>query len=251
MRLWVDTDVGTNPDDSIALLCALVHPDVDLVGVSTVGADAEWRAEMARRLIPESVPVVAGASAAVEAVPAAEPELVLGIGPLTNLAALAVVGWRPPNLVVMGGALHPVEHRGRVRRVESNFAADPAAAAVVLEGPEVTVVPLDATVATRVSFAALQLLVGVAPEVIPFLELWFASQSRARVPPNERGVHLHDPAALLVALGEPVAQLERKRLVVEGDAVLREHADGMSHQVVVDLDGPAVVDRVLELLRRQ
>ncbi|MGH8975545.1 MAG: hypothetical protein ACRD0C_20355, partial [Acidimicrobiia bacterium] len=64
-----------------------------------------------------------------------------------------------------------------------------------------------------------------------------------------RAVHLHDPAALLVAVGEPVARLEPKRLIVAGDATLREHPDGATHQVVVDLDGPAVVDRVLALLR--
>ncbi len=251
MRLWVDTDVGTNPDDSVALLCALAHPDVELAGVSTVGSDAEWRAEVARQLVPAGVPVVPGAAAAVEAVPPAAPDLVLGIGPLTNLAALAGIGWRPPQTVVMGGALAPVEHRGRLRRVESNFAADPAASAVVLAHPGATVVPLDATVATRISPLSLNLLVGAAPELIPTVELWFASLARARVSASERVVHLHDPAALLVALGEPVARLEPKRLVVDGDGTLREDPEGVSHQVVVDLDGPAVVARVLELLGRQ
>jgi inosine-uridine nucleoside N-ribohydrolase len=251
VRLWIDSDVGTNPDDSVALLCALAHPDVELVGVSTVGDDAEWRAGVALTLVPESVPVVAGAAAAVEAIPGAGPDLVLGIGPLTNLAALAVAGWRPPRTVVMGGALAPVRYRGRVRRVESNFAAAPSAAAVVLAGPEVTVVPLDATVATKLTAGAFHLLVSFAPAIIPTVEAWFASRPRDQENAEERAVHLHDPAALLVAVGEPVARLEPKRLVVDGDGSLREHPDGERHQVVVDLDGPAVVDRVLALLRRQ
>jgi inosine-uridine nucleoside N-ribohydrolase len=251
VRLWVDTDVGTNPDDSVALLCALADPDVELVGVSTVGADAEWRAGVALTLLPESVPVVAGASAAVEAIPGAGPDLVLGIGPLTNLAALAVTGWRPPRTVVMGGVLTPIRYRGEVRRVESNFAADPSAAAVVLGGPEVTVVPLDATMATKLTPGMLHLLVGFAPGIIPTVERWFASLPRAQENAIDRAVHLHDPAALLVAVGEPVARLEPKRLVVEADGALREHPDGECHQVVVDLDGPAVVKRVLALLRPQ
>jgi len=50
VRLWIDTDVGTNPDDAVALLCAAGHRDVDLVGVSTVDGDTEWRAEVARAL---------------------------------------------------------------------------------------------------------------------------------------------------------------------------------------------------------
>ena len=37
VRLWIDTDIGDNPDDAVALLCAAAHPDVELVGVSTTG----------------------------------------------------------------------------------------------------------------------------------------------------------------------------------------------------------------------
>jgi hypothetical protein len=36
--------------------------------------------------------------------------------------------------------------------------------------------------------------------------------------------------------------------VGEGDGRLREHPDGVDHQVVVELDGRAVVQRVLALL---
>ncbi|MGH8990093.1 MAG: nucleoside hydrolase [Acidimicrobiia bacterium] len=248
MRLWVDTDVGTNPDDSIALLCALAHPDVELVGVSTVGSDAGWRAEVARRLVPGSVPVVAGAPAAVEAIPSAGADLVLGIGPLTNLAALAATGWRPVNRAVMGGALALVHHRGRIRRFESNFNADPRAAAVVLAQPGVTVVPLDATITTRVDPPALNLLLAGAPALVPAVEAWFAALADAGVPESQRTVHLHDPAALLVALGEPLAHLEPERLIVEGDGRLRKHPEGALLQVAVRLHGAAVVNRVLALI---
>ncbi len=248
MRLWIDTDVGTNPDDAVALLCAVAHPQVELVGVSTVGADAPWRADIARQLLPAEVPVVAGASAAVEAIPAAAPGAVLAIGPLTNLAAVATVTGRPPRLVVMGGALRPVQHRGAVRAVESNFAADPRAAAVVLAEPGITVVPLDATVATRLDPPALDALLVAAPGLLPAVEAWLVAQAKRGIPEDERAIHLHDPSALLVAAGEPVARLESKRLVVEGDGRLRKHPDGVDHHVVIDLDDRAVVARVLQLL---
>ena len=52
MRLWIDTDVGDNPDDAVALLAAAAHPEVDLVGVSTTGGRTEWRAGLARELVP-------------------------------------------------------------------------------------------------------------------------------------------------------------------------------------------------------
>lgn len=255
MRLWVDTDVGTNPDDAIALLLAVAHPAVDLVGVSTVGADAAWRAAVAREVLrnaPE-VPVVAGAAAALEAVPAGAPDALLAIGPLTNVAALGVAGWRPPRLVVMGGTLRPVRHRGVVRATESNFAADPAAAVVALAEPGATVVPLDATVATRLDPAAQGSLLAAVPALLPAVEAWLAVQADAGVPAGERAVHLHDPSALLVAVGEAgaLARLEPRRLVVEEDGRLRTAPGGVSHEVVTRLDGDAVVARVLGLLGAQ
>ena len=55
MRLWIDTDVGGDPDDAIALLCAAAHPAVDLVGVSTVDGDHERRVGVARSLVEAPV----------------------------------------------------------------------------------------------------------------------------------------------------------------------------------------------------
>ena len=62
----LDTDIGTDVDDAMALGLALASPELELVGVTTVHADAPLRARLARRLLelagqPE-VPVVAGAS---------------------------------------------------------------------------------------------------------------------------------------------------------------------------------------------
>ncbi len=248
IRLWVDTDVGTNPDDAVALLCAVAHPEIELVGVSTVGTDAGWRAEVARQLVPAGTLVVAGVPAAVEAIPAATPDAVLAIGPLTNMAAAVTMGRRPERLVVMGGALHPVQHRGARRAVESNFAADPRAAALLLADQTVTLVPLDATLTTRLDPPEQAAIVAAAPALEPAVEAWLVAQEQAGVPEDERAIHLHDPAALLVAAGELVAGFETLPLIVEGDGRLRTHPEGVDHEVVVYLDGPTVVERVLELL---
>lgn len=43
MRCWVDTDVGDDPDDMVALACAAAHPEVELAGVSTIGRDTPRR----------------------------------------------------------------------------------------------------------------------------------------------------------------------------------------------------------------
>lgn len=247
MRLWIDTDVGTNPDDAIALLCAAAHPAVDLIGVSTVGADAAWRADVTRHLLPEPVPIVAGAAAALQALPAAAPDAVLAIGPLTNLATLVATGWRPAKLVVMGGLLQPLRHRGRLRQVESNFAADPAAAAVVLSEPGATLVPLDVTAATALDLLTVDALTQAVPALLPTVEAWFTTLEKAGVPAGEQAVHLHDPAALLVAAGEPLARLEARQLQVDTHGRLLESA-GAVHDVAVGLDAGAVRSRVLDLL---
>lgn len=239
-RLWVDTDVGTNVDDAVALLVAVAHPALDLVGISIVGDDAERRAETAASLVPAGTSLTLGADP--DAVTAAAPDVLLAIGPLTNVAALVAAGADIRRLVVMGGTLTPVHHRGRLRHVEHNFASDPAGAAVVLAVPGATLVTLDQTVSTRLDGSAQEALVAAAPALAPLIEEWLAHQ-RDRV-----AVHLHDPAALLVAAGEPMARLEPRRLAVEADGRLVQAVDGAKHIVAVALDGGAVARRVLQLL---
>lgn len=257
MRLWVDTDVGRNVDDAVAVLAAVGHPSVELVGVSTVGTDPERRANVAVGLLANAgvdlglVSVVAGAhgpggdaSAVVEAVSASAPEALLAIGPLTNVAALTAAGVRPPELTVMGGALRPVEHRGEVRTVEHNFGSDPDAAATVLAVPGAVLVPLDATVVTRLDDRLLLKLVATAPVLEPMVQAWVAEWGE---------VVLHDPAALLVAAGDgtELGRFERRRLRVEPDGRLMDGGQGASgsvQDVVSSLFGSAVIASVLALL---
>src|SRR5581483_5484416 len=106
------------------------------------------------------------------------------------------------------------EHRGELRAVEHNFGSDPGAAAAVLAVPGAVVVPLDATVATRLD---------------------------GRM------------AALLVAAGDgsELGRFERRRLLVEPDGRLVDGgrgAAGSVHDVVTSLFGSAVVASVLALL---
>lgn len=64
--ILLDTDIGTDVDDAMALSLALALPELELVGVTTVHADAALRARIARRLLElagrPDIPVVAGAS---------------------------------------------------------------------------------------------------------------------------------------------------------------------------------------------
>ncbi len=63
MRIWIDTDIGTDVDDALALAYVLRHPQLELVGVSTVFGDVALRSRIAEALLAKAetdVPVVTG-----------------------------------------------------------------------------------------------------------------------------------------------------------------------------------------------
>ena len=53
MRILLDTDIGDDIDDALALALALRLPDVELVGVTTVFRDTQARARMTRYLLDQ------------------------------------------------------------------------------------------------------------------------------------------------------------------------------------------------------
>ena len=50
-RILIDTDIGTDVDDAMALSPAALSPELILEGVTTVHGDAPLRARIARRLL--------------------------------------------------------------------------------------------------------------------------------------------------------------------------------------------------------
>jgi pyrimidine-specific ribonucleoside hydrolase len=255
VRIWLDTDIGRNPDDAVAVLVAAAHPVVDLVGVSITGDDPPAQAETARTLLGwagwSDVPVVLP-DGVPGALSGAGVDALVAIGPLTNVAAALAAGPPPARLVVMGGALRPVEHRGSRHRVEWNFSRDPRAAASALaRAPRCTLVPLDATVVTRLDPPRQRALVVAAPPLGPLIEAWLAALRTDGVPDESVAVHLHDPAAVLVAAGDgPLvgAHCREHRLAVEPDGRLVDDPAASPVEVVMTLDGAAVAERVVSLL---
>ena len=47
----IDTDIGADPDDALALVLALASPEVDVRGVTIVSGDVDLRARIAARLL--------------------------------------------------------------------------------------------------------------------------------------------------------------------------------------------------------
>jgi inosine-uridine nucleoside N-ribohydrolase len=200
VRLWIDTDVGDNPDDAIALLGAIGDPQLEIVGVSTVDGDVRARAEYVRELfasVGAPVPLLYAGVPDPRAVATAE--AILAIGPLTNLARLVGLGVELPPVAVMGGVLRPpVRHRGQDVTVDHNFAADPYAAALVVHAAsDVLLVPLDVTAMLTLSDAQCAALVGAAPTLlVDDIMRWL---SRTKAP-----LCIHDPATLLALTGAHV-----------------------------------------------
>lgn len=64
MRVWIDTDLGSDVDDALALAHALRHPEIELVGVSTVFGDVALRTRLVQALLDAAgeadVPVCTG-----------------------------------------------------------------------------------------------------------------------------------------------------------------------------------------------
>jgi inosine-uridine nucleoside N-ribohydrolase len=236
MRIWIDTDVGDSPDDTVALWAASTAPDVDLVGVSTIGGNAA----LARELVPavevyEGVPPLDRIALA---------DVLVAIGPWTNVAALADAGALPRRVVLMGGALGKVWHRGEWREVEHNVETDPQAAARLLATTgNLIVVPLDATARITVDEDDEVLLTNAVRRLGPQLRAW--RERHGEVP-----LVLHDPAAVLVAIGEPLARTESRRLRVEPNGEMRASVDGPVQHVVAHIDAHAARARMRALAAR-
>jgi inosine-uridine nucleoside N-ribohydrolase len=242
VRLWIDTDAGDYPDDTIALWCAAHDADVDLVGVSTVDGDVNRRANFVRTLLPGAdvhpgIPDPANLASV---------DVLLGIGPWTNVARLAEAGELPLRVVLMGGVLGTVRHRGEMVNVEHNVGTDPAAAAFLLATTgNLIVVPLDATARLTVGEHDERLLIDASPPLAKQLLAW-----RERVG-TEQPIVLHDPAALLVAIGERIARLESRRLEVQPDGVMRASVAGPLQHVVAHIHADTTRERIAMLASTQ
>ena len=138
-KIWLDTDIGSDIDDALALAFLLNRPDCDLLGISTVTEIDKQRAQLASilcRIAEQNVPIYPGtrASLLVEAPQKTVPQAValpkyahdtdfaepafaaieamraairrnpgevtlLGIGPMTNIALLFAVDPEIPRLL--------------------------------------------------------------------------------------------------------------------------------------------------------
>ena len=170
--LVLDTDIGGDVDDALALAYALRHPDIDLRAVTTVSGDTAVRAHIAARLLAiagrSDVVIAAGVGGFMDRVwfghegdglepgPEAsidprhavdvlleearrdDPPVVATVGQQSNLAACVArdptYPERVPLLAVMGGVFAPIDFHGVALGPgrDFNLVTDPDASAASL-----------------------------------------------------------------------------------------------------------------------
>jgi purine nucleosidase len=271
----LDTDIGTDADDALALALAIRHPDVDLRGVTTLSGDAHRRARIARKLLllagRDDLEVAAGIGSAggelghegegiledgerieiserdgVDLL--VEADEVVTIGPQTNLAAAVERGARIRSLTVMGGAFAPIVDLGDTQppSADHNLVCDGEASLRALNAASPTLwVPLDVTVTTYLTPGDVERLHRgdeLCRAVARMIDVWTVVLRRLTnsAYPPDRAVALHDPLAVACTVERSFVTVERLpvRVVRDGDDVrtLVDPLNGVSADVVRSVD---------------
>lgn len=285
-KILIDTDIGGDVDDALALAMALNAPDIEIVGITNVYLANAWRAGVTKQLLKvygrEDIPVCTGAEKPLigwwdesripnsspdygeyrgEALPHAcdfiirmaetvEDLTVVAIGPLSNLGlALA----KAPHIA---GKIRILMMGGQVNRAhpEWNIVCDPEAARIVFEsGAPITMVGLDVT--NRCQFTREEVdMVGQAGNVrsdtlAQMMEIFIKNFGYLPI--------LHDPLAMSLLMWDDVLTLEKKNILIEtggqytrGLTIDCDWGDGVPVTVATDVNVEEFKRRVIELLRK-
>lgn len=285
-KILIDTDIGGDVDDALALAMLLSSSDeIEIVGITNVYLANAWRAGVTKQILKvygrEEIPVCTGAEKPLigwwdeSRIPNSSPDYgqfrgetlphaadfiirmaedvenltVLAIGPLTNLGlALA----KAPHIasririLMMGGQVNKAHP-------EWNIVCDPEAARIVFEsGADIRMVGLDVT--NRCQFTR---------EEVDFVKS--AGNPRAEMLGQMMEIFiekfgylpiLHDPLAAAVLLWDDIVTFQEKKILVEtggqytrGLTVDCDWGDGMTVQVAVDVNAPEFKRRLIQKLR--
>ena len=268
-KIVVDTDIGTDVDDALALAFALNSEEIELLAVTVVSSEVKLRSRLAAKILKtwgrSDIPVAAGRSDTFDGRPAyagpvnqqgvltaddpAPPSnaidlmieviqayagqvTLVSIGQLTNVAAAFN---QAPELTEQVQRLvmmaGAVEHQ---RKIEYNVRCDPAAAAYVVDLPVPKIlIPLDVT--TRCKYREQyhtelsNAATARAALIWQMIQAW--QRATGRIEPI-----LHDPLAVAVSFMPDLVTLEPMCLTVATEA-----APGVEPGQLIVQDGEANV----------
>lgn len=284
MDIIIDTDIGDDIDDALAIAFALNSPELNLIGVTTVFGEVDIRTKLALKLLKtfgrDDIPVATGIGKPIaekrrthipnqavvlkenEKLPnpsrlsavdlllsiamESKDELVLApVGALTNIAVAIL---QEPKLIQKAKIVLMGGVYAR-QQAEYNIRCDPEAARIVFEsGAKITMVGLDVTLKCRLNKTQVQHVKDRGTAVTSLLsDMISAWQGGKDVYPM-----LHDPLAVGVAFDRSLVKIEPKLISVEtrgeftrGFTVAR-NSDHPNAEVCLDVEAERFVNLFME-----
>jgi len=237
MNILIDTDIGGDVDDALAVALALCSPNIHISGITLVYIDNTWRqgviTELLDIFVRPAIPIVRGAekplighwaysgttwippniadNTAAEFIIKqcdADPQLILvPIGPLTNIAAAISAAPRIAKnrkITIMGGA--PGQSRA-----EWNIFCDPEAAAIVFSsGAVINLVGLNVTEQCQFTNEEVEAFANGNEKSKYLYQLMTKFISDYNYLPI-----LHDPLAMASLINNDVLTFEPRNIAVE------------------------------------
>lgn len=251
VHVLLDAAIGDNIDDSIALALACASPEIDLVGVTTVGSESYVRAAIAERIMAgygcQQIPVVPGHTPSNLRPPGkmklvgdgvqlsipepndhspqvvedfmaeqirAHPGLTLvATGPLTNIAALIRAH---PDVIPKVGRLVFMGGWASQGLPEPNIRRDPAAARVVLESSlPLTMVGYEVTLGCALRQEHLARFGAAQTPGASYLRTLLHTWRHVEKDPHPI---MHDPLTIALLCQPTLVETTTLRVTVEHDA---------------------------------
>ncbi|MGH1491895.1 MAG: nucleoside hydrolase [Acidimicrobiales bacterium] len=301
MRIWLDTDIGSDVDDALALAYILRHPDLELVGISTVFGDIPLRGQIAEALLAQAdaapVPLLPGMGVPLSErrqgimfgheglgvienpepalrvreetgaerridelatmLAETEPDVLVAIGPMTNVGALAAKGVDLPPLAVMGGRIESGSIPGMTDEIsEWNWHCDPLAVKRVLATePKVPplIVPAEVTFQTRLTEADLDRLAegDALNRTLAVLSRQWLTTQREQFGTEEPSVALHDPLTVALLVEPDLCTYRTRRIELDDRAFATDAEPGSAApelRVAATVDAEAVRQNIMDVL---
>lgn len=230
-RVWIDTEIGTEPSRAAALMFALLHPKLQVVGISLTGSQQDRRADEAMQVLKETnqtdVPIYTSEEISREQIEAVNPEDTMVFGALTNISKLVLDEADLGKLHIMAGAFRTVHFRGKSFTVDPNIKKDLDSARVVLtQYKDVTLITMGASAQLIADSVQHKQIIRASPFLAARIE-GFSTYLKEHYGDAYASVALPDLLAICDVINMPSITREVVEFVIQPDGSFRptEHLE--------------------------